>query len=401
LSNSKGIPSFRRGVYAAARARLLEPRRFIQVLAGPRQVGKTTLARQLAADLGLPHHYASADEAVGFDRPWIQAQWELGRRLTADAAHGDALLILDEVQKVTGWSDVVKLMWDEDTARSSRLKVVLLGSAPLLVRRGLSDSLAGRFELIRVPHWSFGEMRAAFGWGLERFLYFGGYPGAAELVDDEERWRRYILDSLVETTISRDVLLLNPVTKPALLRQLFRLGCEYSGQILSYTKMLGVLHDAGNTTTLAHYVELLSGAGMLAGLQKYSGSAVRRRSSSPKLLVHNTALMSAVAGVPLREARADPDLWGRLTETAVGAHLLASAAELLYWREGNREADFVVKHGRTVTALEVTSGRRKPVLPGLAAFRKAYPKSRVLLVGGQGIPVDEFLAEPPDRWLDG
>lgn len=396
MSNTAALPSYKRPVYELAAARVHEKRRFIQVLAGPRQVGKTTLARQVAEASTLRTHYASADEAIGFDRAWVGAQWEIGRRRAVE--DGEALLILDEVQKVPGWSDVVKLLWDEDTAAGVRLRVLLLGSAPLLVRRGLSESLAGRFELIGVPHWSFAEMRAAFGWGLKRFLYFGGYPGAAALAEDEERWRRYILDSLVETTISRDVLLLNPVTKPALLRQLFRLACEYSGQVLSYNKMLGQLQDAGNTTTLAHYVELLHGAGMISGLQKYSGSTVRRRGSSPKLLVQNNALMAAVLGVPRHDAWADPGIWGRLVETAVGAHLVNSGVATFYWRESNREVDFVVEQGRTVIGLEVTSGRRKSSLPGLGAFSKAYPGTTTLLVGGQGVPLEEFLASPPDRW---
>lgn len=399
LPSPQNLPSYRRPIFEDAAARLLEPRRFIQVLAGPRQVGKTTLARQLAQALGFPSHYASADAALGFDRSWIAAQWEVGRNRTAEDDEGRALLILDEVQKVQGWSDTVKALWDEDTASGSRLKVIVLGSAPLLVRRGLSESLAGRFELIRVTHWSFAEMRAAFGWGLKRFVYFGGYPGAAELAEDEERWRNYILDSLVETTLSRDVLLLNPVTKPALLRQLFRIGCEYSGQVLSYNKMLGQLQDAGNTTTLAHYVDLLSAAGMLSGLQKYSGSKVRRRASSPKLLVHNTALMSAALGVPRNDAYSDPDTWGRLVETAVGAHLLNSGLDVFYWREGNREVDYVIVADRRPLALEVKSGRRETSLSGFTAFSQKYRNARVLLVGAQGIPLDEFLTTPPDQWL--
>lgn len=379
--------------------RLLEPRRFIQVLAGPRQVGKTTLAKQLAEAVGFPTHYASADTAMGFDRSWITAQWEVARARSADDEQGRVLLILDEIQKISGWSDLVKSNWDEDTASGVRMKVVVLGSAPLLVQRGLSESLAGRFEVIRVTHWSFAEMRAAFGWGLERFIYFGGYPGAAELAEDEERWRQYILDSLVETTLSRDVLLLNPVTKPALLRQLFRLGCEYSGQVLAYNRMLGQLQDAGNTTTLAHYVDLLGAAGMLSGLQKYSGSQVRRRASSPKLIVHNTALMSATLGVPQDEAFSNANIWGRLVETAVGAHLLNSGLDLFYWRDRNKEADYVALSGRRLVALEVTSGRRKGSLPGLAAFKDLNPRARPLLVGAQGIPLDEFLESPPDRWF--
>jgi hypothetical protein len=348
--------------------RVREPRRFIQVLAGPRQVGKTTVVRQVLAEV-LPSHYATADDPLGRDAVWIEAQWEIGRELAGDRRA--ALLVLDEF---------------------------VLGSSPLLEQRGLTESLAGRSELIRVLHWSFSEMREAFGWDLDRFLFFGGYPGAAPLVDDESRWRAYILDSLIETTISRDILLLARIEMPALLRQLFRLGCNYSPQILSYTKMLGQLQDAGNTTTLAHYLELLAGAGMITGLQKFSGSRVRRRGSSPKLLVLNTALMSATAGLAYRDARRDPDVWGRLVETAVGAHLVAGGAEVYYWRERNAEVDFVTPTARAVTAFEVTSGLRKDSLPGLAALRAEYPRARPVLVGGQGVPLEEFLAAPPDRW---
>jgi len=153
----------------------------------------------------------------------------------------------------------VKRLWDEDSRLGHDLKVVLLGSAPLLVQRGLSESLTGRFEVLRVSHWSFGEMRSAFGFSLDDYLYFGGYPGAAPLASDPGRWVRYVLDALIETTISRDVLLMTRVDKPALLRRLFELSCRYSGQVLSYTKMLGQLQDAGNSTTLAHYLDLLAG----------------------------------------------------------------------------------------------------------------------------------------------
>ena len=391
---------FRRPIFETALARVQEERRFIQVLAGPRQVGKTTLARQVLEAAGLASHYASADDPAPRDRAWIEAQWEIGRLRARDAGRPGALLVLDEVQKVGGWSNTVKRLWDEDTAARLSLRVLVPGSAPLLVQRGLGESLAGRFELIRVPHWSLAEMREAFGWNLEQFLHFGGYPGAAPLIGDEERWRRYILDSLVETTLSRDVLLLTRVDKPALLRQLFRLGCDYSGQVLSYQKMLGQLQDAGNTTTLAHYLELLAGAGMVTGLQKFAGSRVRQRGSSPKLLVLNTALMTATRTGTLRAAREERDAWGRLVESAVGAQLASAAsAELFYWRERSREVDFVLRSGPRVVAIEVTSGRRKDSLPGLAAFGKAFQRSRTLLVGGQGLPVEEFLLTPPEEWL--
>ena len=396
-------PTFLRPQLEILLARLHEPRRFIQVLAGPRQTGKTTLARQAMDVSGLPTHYASADEPTLRDRVWLEATWDAARLVARDAGKRGALLILDEAQKIPGWSETVKRLWDEDSAARLPLRVVLLGSAPLLVQRGLTESLAGRFELIRMSHWSFGEMREAFGFDLERFVFFGGYPGAAPLVGDRERWARYILDSLVETTISRDILLLTRVDKPVLLRQLFRLGCDYSGKVLAYQKMVGQLQDAGNTTTLAHYLELLAGAGMLTGLQKYSGSRVRQRGSSPKLLALNTALVSATAGFSLGEARRDAELWGRLVETAVGAHLVNTAqeseVEVSYWRERNREVDFVLRRGRRLTAIEVTSGRRKDSLSGLGAFAAGFSPTRTLLVGGQGVMIEEFLSEPADHWL--
>jgi predicted AAA+ superfamily ATPase len=389
-------------LYSQLLSRVREERRFIQVLAGPRQVGKTTLARQVMEDCGLPGHYASADEPALRDHPWLEQQWEAARMKSRNHPEG-ALLVIDEVQKIDRWPDTVKWLWDADTHAGLPLKVVLLGSSPLLVESGLSESLAGRFESIAVPHWSFGEMREAFGWDLEEFLCFGAYPGAAPLTGDPERWRRYINDSLIETTLSRDILLLTRVDKPALLRRLFQLACAYSGQILSYQKMLGQLVDAGNTVTLAHYLRLLGGAGMVAGLPKFSGNQVRQRASSPKLQVLNTALMTAQSGRKPAEWLEDPDFRGRLVESAVGAHLANTAMgtqiELSYWREGNREVDFVLRLGGRVTAIEVKSGVADRTLPGIAAFDKAFRPARKILVGGQGIPVGEFLAIPASEWI--
>ncbi|NNN06606.1 MAG: ATP-binding protein [Elusimicrobia bacterium] len=397
------LPTFHRPIFKTVVARLREPRKFIQALLGPRQVGKTTLIRQALQSSGVDFHYASADAPTPRDAAWIKTQWDVARLRAKEKKRSGAVLVLDEAQKVEGWSEIVKRLWDEDTASGAHLKVVLLGSAPLLVRQGLSESLAGRFEVVRVPHWSFAEISEAFGLGLDEYLYFGGYPGSASLISDEERWRHYILDALVETTLSRDILLQTRVDKPALLRHLFRLGCDYSGQILSYQKMLGQLHGAGNTTTLAHYLELLSGAGMLTGLQKYSGNRLRQRGSSPKLLVLNTALMTSGTEHSFATARANPDYWGRIVESAVGAHLLNGLAgtgiEVLYWREINREVDFVLKGKGRVTALEVTSSRRKDSLPGMAEFAKEFKPQRQLLVGGQGIPLEEFLATPPEKFV--
>lgn len=393
--------TYQRPQAAALARRLAEPRRHLQVVTGARQVGKTTLVQQVCEGLEWPVRFVSADEPTLRDGAWLRQQWEAARM---EAGSKGGVLVVDEVQKVEQWSETVKHLWDEDTRKRRALKVVLLGSAPLLIERGLTESLAGRFETLHLPHWSLDEMRSAFGFSLEDYLYFGGYPGAAPLAAEPARWRRYVLDSLVETSIARDVLLLTRVDKPALLRRLFELGCRYSGQVLSYTKMLGQWQDAGNTTTLAHYLDLLTAAGMLTGLQKFAGQAVRRRASSPKLQVLNTALLTAVEGLPPTEARADRSFYGRLVESAVGAHLANAAqrgdCELFYWREKNREVDFVVRAGKRLLAIEVKSGRRRDTLPGMAAFAEAFQPDRTLLVGGDGIELEAFLTRPVMEWLN-
>jgi predicted AAA+ superfamily ATPase len=395
---------YKRAVYHTLLKRLEEPRRFIQVLAGPRQVGKTTIARQVLEAVSIPAHFVTADEPTLRDRTWLTQQWEIARlKINEKNKKQGAVLILDETQKVAGWSEIIKRLWDEDARLGLPLKVVLLGSSPLLVQKGLTESLAGRFELIPVTHWSYAEMRDAFGWDVEHYLVYGGYPGAAGLVDDHERWARYISDSIIETTVSRDILLLTRVDKPALLRRLFQLCCDYSGQVLSYQKMLGQLHDAGNTTTLSHYLDLLNGAGLIAGLAKFSGKHVKQRASSPKIQVLNTALMSAAAHLSFEGAQEDRDYWGRLVETAVGAHLVNSTRgkniEVFYWLERNQEVDFVISAGKTVVAMEVKSSRRRERLVGMEAFAKAFPVKRQLLVGEEGIPVGEFLSTPIEHWL--
>ncbi len=389
--------------------RMGESRRFIQVIAGPRQVGKTTVARALMDRVAMPVHYASADMPGLRAEVWLEQQWAIGR-LRAESAMGeghagDALLILDEVQKVGGWSEGIKRLWDEDSARGLPLRVLILGSAPLLLQAGLPESLAGRFETVRMAQWSLTEMQAAFGWDLEHYLYFGGYPGAATLVDDEARWSSYIRDALVETTVARDILLLRRVDKPALLRRVFDLACGYSGQVLSYNKMLGQLQDAGNTTTLAHYLDLLAAAGLAVGLQRFAGQQVRSRASSPKLLVQDTALMTATSGLDFAATREDRARWGRLVESAIGGHLLRETrgtdTELFWWRERGHEVDFVLRRGDRVVPIEVKSGRARNARAGMAAFARLYTCHRKLLVGGGGVGVAEFLSSPVDTWLAG
>jgi len=389
---------YRRKIAAEVIKRIKGRRIFIQVLAGPRQTGKTTIARQVIKAAGLSARYASADEPVLKNTVWIEEQWQAAR-IKAGKIGKKTLLVLDEIQKIPNWSERVKQLWDEDSAHGLALQVIILGSSPLLLQRGLGESLAGRFEIIHVPHWSFNEMHSAFGWDLDKYIFFGGYPGGSGLIKNFNRWSAYIRDSLIETTLSRDILLMARVDKPALLRRLFEISCLYSGQILSYQKMVGQLQDAGNTTTLAHYLDLLSAAGLVTGLQKYAGRIHRRRASSPKLQVLNNALKTAQMNLSFQKARKNGEIWGRLTESAVGAGLYNSTKgtdiELLYWAGGNYEVDFILHRAGEIAAIEVKSGRNKFKLTGMEKFSRQFPKAKKILVGAKGIPIGQFLKIAP------
>ena len=390
------LPEFKRDITVTITERLKEKRNFIQVISGPRQVGKTTAIQQILKDMDTSYHYAAADLPAPPPVEWIVQQWDLGRRKVKDGK--PAILVLDEVQKISNWSEEVKRLWDEDKRLGIDLKVVLLGSSAFLIQKGLTESLAGRFEIIRLGHWPWKECRDCFNWDIDRFIYFGGYPGAASLIDNEERWSQYVRDSLIETAISKDILLLNRVEKPVLLRQFFVLACEYGGQILSYQKLLGQLADAGNTTTLAHYQRLFESAFLIKGLPKWSGGALRRRSSSPKWLPLNTALMTALANKSFQEWRSTPDMWGRLVEVSVGAHLVNEGVqhgiEAYYWRKGSNEVDFVLVKGGDLIAIEVKSGKRHTNIPGLNLFAKKYKVKQSILIGPGGINIKDFLETP-------
>jgi predicted AAA+ superfamily ATPase len=378
--------------------RMHEPRRFLQVIMGPRQVGKTTLVSQLAAQAKIDYLFVSADSIASGNATWLEQQWEAARIKLAQHETKEFLLVIDEIQKISNWSETVKLLWDTDTRSNLNLKVILLGSSRLLLQQGLTESLAGRFESIYMGHWSFDEMQQAFGWDVNQYVWFGGYPGSATLVDEEDRWKTYVTDSLIETSISKDILMLTRVDKPALMKRLFELGCLYSGQILSYTKVLGQLQDSGNTTTLSHYLELLDTAGLLAGINKYAPDIIRQRSSSPKFQVHNTALISAQRNNLFKDMLAKPDEWGRMVESAIGAHLinhsLSEKFNLHYWRERNEEIDFVIERKGKVIGLEVKSGAAGST-SGMTAFKNKFNPDKILLIGKAGLPWQDFLKLNP------
>jgi predicted AAA+ superfamily ATPase len=391
--NTTSTPHFERALVETLAKRMQEPRHFLQVVTGPRQTGKTTAIRQALDKVPLPYRVASADLLSAGTGEWLMSEWEHARLLVTDATPA-AILVIDEVQNIEQWSSYVKALWDEDAWSGIDLRVVLSGSSPLLLKKGLAESLMGRFEVLRSSHWSFAETREAFNYDLDEFLMFGGYPASVLFKDDALRWEWYMNDAVIEATLSRDVLQMEEVRKPALLRKLFLLGCQYSAQELSYRKILGQLDDKGNTATIAHYLELLSHAGLLCALQKYDGRLLQTRKSSPRLMAYDTALMTATS-LSKREAfLTEPDLRGRLIESAVGAYLLARAAadhfEVFWWRDGDAEVDFVLQKTNGLIALEVKSGRVKKT-GGLQEFVARYPKTRLLIIGDRNHPVSDFL----------
>lgn len=415
--------TFERSQINILRQRLGESPRFMIVVAGPRQIGKTTMVRQalsahastfVAADQAEPEAVdpfaqdAPTTRAVSGTLPtadWLIRQWTQARTKARMQAEGKChVLAIDEIQKIPRWSEIVKGLWDADRAENLPLHIVLLGSSPWLMQKGLTESLAGRYEPIRMAHWSYGEMQAAFDFSLDEYIYFGGYPGSATLIRDEGRWRQYVRSALIHPNIDKDILQMTRVDKPALLKTLFELGCgAYSGQIISYTKLQGQLQDAGNTVTLAHYLDLLSQAGLLTGLAKYAGQKHRQRASSPKLNAHNTALISALAGYTFANAQNDRSYWGRLVESTVGAHLINTAAEdceIQYWRESPDEVDFVLTNGRNLIAIEVKSGAKFATPKGLTVFTGKYRDARSLIVGEGGVSLAEFLSRPIGDWLE-
>ena len=413
---------FRRAQVATIVQRLSEPPDRLVAVFGPRQTGKTTAVRQALAILDRDHRFESVDDpgpraaprpfesGVGEtahvrgprDRRWLEEVWADSRRRAWDSRRG-FVLVLDEIQKIAGWSETVKGLWDADRADGCPLHVVILGSAPLLMQAGLNESLAGRFEQVRFTHWSFTEMSEAFDFDLERYVFFGGYPGAASRIGDFERWAAYVRGALIEPNIERDVLSMTRVDKPSLLKRLFYLGALYSGQVVSYNKLVGQLQDAGNTTTLTRYLDLLTQAGLLAGFAKHTERPLSAKASTPKLNVLNTALMAVVSGYTFDEARSDRTFWGRIVESAVGAHLANTASlstTVKYWRDRHDEVDFVLHRGPHVVGIEVKSGSESTPTAGLAEFERRFQPRQIFVVGESGVPLHEFLATPADHWIE-
>lgn len=389
---------YERIVLQQLKSRVEESRKFIQVVYGPRQVGKTTMVLQLVKQLSFPYLVVTADDIPAADRNWIRNIWNEARRRLSVSGGSEFLLVIDDIQKIDNWSESVKKEWDEDSMAMRNIKVIILGSSRLLIHKGLTESLAGRFETTYLTHWSFTEMRDAFGWNVNQYIWFGGYPGAASLIEDELRWKAYIRDSLIETSISKDILMLTRVDKPALLKRLFEIGCIYSAQIIALNKIQGELQEKGNLTTLSNYLSLLEGAGLLTGLEKFSGDIIRKRGSRPKFQVFNNALLSAQSYKSYNEIIKEPKDWGRFAESAVGAHLLNASLNkqfnLYYWNDNNQEIDFVLKSGNRLIGIEVKTGKDSKN-SGIGKFETLFSPLANFWVGTDGIPLEEFLTSDP------
>jgi len=381
--------------YQEITKRINEPRKFIQIIEGPRQVGKSTLIKQVLQSIDTPWLHFAADNIPATRGEWIAEKWQVARAKLQTEHLDSLLLVFDEIQRLTRWSDWIKQEWDADTFHDRNIKVVLLGSSRVRLEKGLSESLKGRFEVIQMPNWSFPEMQQAFGMSLDEYIYYGGYPGAASLTTDPDRWRNYIRSSIVDATINNDILVDSPISKPALLRRTFELSAAYSGQILSYTKLIGQLQDAGNTTTISGYMQLLNQCGMVCALQKYTIDQARRRASIPKYQVYNNALLTLYSDYDFTSIRLHPQLWGRLVESAIGAHIVncayAGHFQVYYWRDGSDEVDFVLVRNGRVVAIEVKSNDTAST-SGLDRFRAQFHPHRSLVVGPAGYPIADFLS---------
>jgi len=358
----------------ALRSSLADASPLIQVVLGPRQVGKTTGVRQLMDEWSEGQvHFASADGEIARPGDWVEGQWETARSVNAD------LLVVDEIQKVENWSERVKALWEEQYGAKAKLKVVLLGSSSLSLQRGLRESLAGRYEVHRVFHWNPIESRESYGISSAEFLLFGGYPGSYRFVDDRTRWVSYVRDSIIDAVIGRDILSLVRVKSAALFRQCFEIATSYAAQEISYTKLLGQLQDKGNTDLVKQYLDHFEGAFLLKQLQKYSNKATLRRSSSPKIVPMCPALYSVELDADL-----GPEERGRSFEVMVGAALSRFPGKLFYWRERSFEVDYVYKYGKRLVAIEVKSGRKKSSR-GLRKFREKFPQAETLIITPQNV----------------
>lgn len=378
------------------KSRMAEPRRRMQIVMGPRQVGKSTLVGQFTEGISVPFDFFAADGVNRFDSSWIPNKWQQVRMRMDIHSEQEHILIIDEVQKIRGWSEQVKKEWDEDSRSHRNLKVILLGSPRLLSQKGLEESLEGRFETIKMGYWDWQEMHEAFGFSMDEYVYFGGFPGLAPDIQDEDRWRNLMEDSIISPILTRDILEIEEIRNPALLRQVFELACIESAKELSLTKMQGTM-NSGTVPTIKNYLDILNKSMIVQPLQNYSPSRVKEKQSVPKMQVFNNAFRNRFGTFSFDEARVDPAEWGRLVESAVGAHLANRAMtddyELFYWRnERRQECDYVLRKGQALVAIEVKSGSVDKTV-GFEKFKERFADkvTAAFIVGPHALPLDDFF----------
>lgn len=375
---------------------MAEPRRRMQIVMGPRQVGKSTLVGQFTEATSVPFDFFAADSVNRFDTSWIPNKWQQARMRMDIHSEQEHILVIDEVQKIKGWSEQVKKEWDEDSRNHRNLKVILLGSSRLLLQKGLEESLEGRFETIKMGYWDWQEMHEAFGFSMDEYVYFGGFPGLAPDIQDEDRWRNLMEDSIISPILTRDILEIEEIRNPALLRQVFELACIESAKELSLTKMQGTM-NSGTVPTIKNYLDILNKSMIVQPLQNYSPSRVKEKQSVPKMQVFNNAFRNRFGTFSFDEARVDPAEWGRLVESAVGAHLANRAMtddyELFYWRnERRQECDYVLRKGQALVAIEVKSGSVDKTV-GFEKFKEQFADkvTAAFIVGPHALPLDDFF----------
>ena len=387
---------YNRAQLSVLKSRMAEPRRTIHVVMGPRQVGKSTMIDRFVEKATVPYSLFSADGVGKTNTAWISEKWHEVRTRMMLYNETEHILIIDEIQKIVGWSEIVKKEWDQDTREKRNLKVILLGSSRLLIQKGLEESLEGRYEALKMGYWEWEEMRDAFGFTMVQFIYCGGFPGLAPYINDEDRWRKMMEDSIISPILNHDILDNEEIRNPPLLRQVFELGSIYSAQEISLTKMQGVV-NSGTVPTISSYLRILDETMLIKPLQKYDNSAIKTKNSIPKLQAYNNAFRNSYCQHTFEEALMNKTEWGRQVESAVGAYLAGRAIldgfELLFWRdEKKNECDYVLKKGECLIAIEVKSGHADNI-DGYHAFMKKFEKNIVnsFIVGPEGLPLEDFF----------
>jgi len=380
---SKNLKIIKRSFVETLKKRFLEPNPLIQLIMGPRQVGKTTGVQQFLQGIKTPHHFVNADDQLSLSRDWSLEQWQIAQ----EKGHG-TLLVIDEIQKVDNWAETIKKLWDAQVRKKSQIKLLLLGSSSLALTRGVSESLAGRFEIIPVYHWNYCESNQAMPMDIATYLKFGGYPKSYEFLDDYDRYIKYTKSSIIERVLDKDILQFSTVKKPALFKHAFAVIASYPAQEISYRKILGELQEKGNIETIKYYISLFESAYLIKTIPKYGSQDFKTKSSSPKII----PLAPCFYHLFSANYEKEPFVF----EASVGMTLLQISDELFYWRKGNDEVDFILRWQKNLYAIEVKSGRKRRG-QGLQKFCELYSAKSLFITRENYC---RFIQSPKDFLLN-